>query len=251
MRTEHPTPDRIGALRKLWHIAFGDSEDFLDSFFGTAFACHRCLCIPEGETIAAALYWMDCSHAGQKLAYIYAVATHPDFRGRGLCKTLMTHTHQLLAKNGYQGVLLVPQDAGLRRMYGKMGYRDVGGQERISCEAGTDTLPIRAIGAVEFASLRRCLLPAGGVLQEGEGLDFLAGQLQFYTGDRFLLAAYAQGETLYGMELLGNADAAPGILNALGLSRGVFRVPGQTPFAMFLPLSGTAVPPTYFGFAFD
>ena len=59
-------------------------------------------------------------------------------------------------------------------------------------------------------------------------------------------------DTLVGLELLGNAAEAPGILMALGLAYGRFRIPGgDEPFAMFLPLKEGASAPGYFGFAFD
>ena len=57
---------------------------------------------------------------------------------------------------------------------------------------------------------------------------------------------------LWGLELLGNKEAAPGILKALGCMKGRFRTPGKDqPFAMYLPLTETAEKPAYFGLAFD
>ena len=54
------------------------------------------------------------------------------------------------------------------------------------------------------------------------------------------------------MELLGNREAAPGILKTLGCIRGKFRTPGEEmPFAMFLPLKEDAPVPSYLGHAFD
>ena len=68
----------------------------------------------------------------------------------------------------------------------------------------------------------------------------------------FLLAAEHDGDSLTGMELLGNAAAAPGILGALGFSRGHFRTPGTAlPGAMFRPLRAGADAPGYFGLIFD
>jgi hypothetical protein len=58
MRIEYPREDQIPELRKLWKAAFGDTEAFLDQFFGTAFSLDRCRCIGTGEQIVAALYWL-------------------------------------------------------------------------------------------------------------------------------------------------------------------------------------------------
>lgn len=86
-----------------------------------------------------------------------------------------------------------------------------------SCDAG-EAVAVRPISAVEFARLRREYLPPDGVIQEGASLSYLKCYAAFYAGGDFLLAAEHDGDSLTGMELLGNAAAAPGILGALGFS---------------------------------
>ncbi len=252
MFTDYPSDRHSHQLRQLWKTAFGDTDAFLDSFFRTAFSPERCRCVLEENRVAAVLYWFDCTVENRKFAYIYAVATHPDFRNRGLCRKLMDDTHSLLASRGYAGAVLVPQKESLRSMYARMGYRDAGRLDTISCTAGETATPLRAVGAEEFARLRRQLLPVSSVVQEQENLAFLAEQLQFYAGDGFLLAAYTEKEVLHGMELLGDTSAGPGIVRGLNCTGGQFRTPGTTvPFAMFRPLTEDAPEPAYFGFAFD
>ena len=238
-------------LRSLWQLAFGDSEEFIGSFFDTAYAPERCRVIARSDRVAAALYWLDAEHAGQKFAYIYAVATHPDFRNQGLCRQLMEETHAVLTGQGYSGALLMPAEEGLRQMYGKMGYRECCNVSEFSCKAGAP-VPARSVEKDEYARLRRDFLPDGGVIQEGENLDYLATYANFYAGSDFLLAAAPQNGRLHGIELLGNRKAAPGILAALGYGEGTFRTPGEDiPFAMFRPLKENVKSPRYFGLAFD
>lgn len=242
-----PDASHIPGLRQLWKLAFGDSDAFLDSFFETAYSSERCCCIADGDAVAAALYWFGCQWEGRKLAYIYAVATHPDYRGRGLCRKLMGDTHALLARQGYDGVLLVPQEPGLRNMYAAMGYRDATRVCQFRCEAGEKTA-LSAVDGETYAKLRRQYLPEGGVIQEKENVAFLARYAKFYAGEDFLVAV--SGEQI--VELLGNASKAPGILGTLGLAFGNFRMPGgDTPFAMFLALKENVPVPSYFGLAFD
>ena len=165
---------------------------------------------------------------------------------------LLADTHEHLRRLGYTAVVLVPAEEGLRQMYGKLGYRDCTTASEFSCTPGSSPLSIRAIQADEYANLRRQLLPLRGMVQEEENLAFLAAQAQLFAGEDFLLAAYSDGDTLVGMELLGNRDAAPGILRALGFAQGRFRIPGQDkPFAMVHPLTEDCILPDYFGFAFD
>lgn len=252
MVTEHPGKERIAGLRQLWKLAFGDTDDFLDSFFGKGFSPDRCLCAVDGERVAAALYWFDCSCFDRKYAYLYAVATHPDYRNRGLCRSLMADTHAHLEARGYAGAVLVPQEENLRKLYGSMGYQNAGTVSEITSTPAETAVSLRQIDGEEYACLRRQYLPSGGVIQEGESIAFLAEYAAFYAGADFLLAANREDGFLWGMELLGNREAAPGILKALGCVRGRFRSPGEElPFAMFLPLKADAPAPEYFGHAFD
>lgn len=250
MENRNPAPGHIPGLRRLWKEAFGDTDAFLDVFFGTAFSPDRCMCAAEEDQVNAALYWFDCHLDGRKYAYIYAVATAKSSRGQGLCHRLMDAAHSRLRETGYAGALLVPQEASLRRFYGGMGYRDAGGTALVSAAAGDRAASLRAIGREEFALRRRALLPEGGLIQEGENLLFLEQQVRFFAGDGFLLAAWEDKGVLHGEEYLGDPAALPGILKALDCREGTFRMPGREPFAMFLPLTEDAAPPAYFGFCF-
>lgn len=83
MRPDHPHPALIPGLRKLWQEAFGDTEEYLDGFFRLAYSPENCLCIGEGDIVHAALYWLDMTCRGERIAYIYAVATAKNRRGEG------------------------------------------------------------------------------------------------------------------------------------------------------------------------
>ncbi|MBQ8579798.1 MAG: GNAT family N-acetyltransferase [Oscillospiraceae bacterium] len=251
MQIEYPVPAAEPRLKKLWQLAFGDSEEFIDRFFSTGYSADRCRCIRIGEEIAAALYWLDCEYEGQKMAYIYAVATHPEHQGRGLCRALMEDTHRVLTEQGYGAALLMPAGESLRQMYGKMGYRDATYVSEFTCTPG-EPVSVRKIGKEEYAALRRCYLPENGARQEGSSIEYLASYSDFYAGEDFLLAAVPEGHSLIGIELLGSRDAATGILAALGYSEGSFRAPGaDRPFAMLRPLKTDVKNPGYFGLVFD
>ena len=253
MRIDIPSPDNIPGLRALWREAFGDTDEFLDIFFATAFSPERCRCITEGERVVAALYIFDCEYEHRRIAYIYAVATAASHRGRGLCRTLMNETHRQLKDLGYMGCILVPGSAELFELYRKMGYSVCSHIGFLEAAAHSTPIDIRDIDKDEYAALRRHYLPSGGVIQENESLAFLASQASLYAGDDFVLAVQKHKDTLYSPELLGNVDRAPGIVRALGCSKGKFRIPGtQKPFAMYLPLCDQGLTaPSYFGLAFD
>ena len=249
MRIDHPVTTQIHALRQLWQEAFGDTDAFLDGFFDWVFSPDRCRCIFAGKEAAAALYWLDCDYNGEKLAYLYAVATAKASRNQGLCRKLMEDTHALLQARGYAGTVLVPGDAGLFAMYEKMGYVTLSCMDTLTVCSSAPTA-LKTVAPEEYAAARKNLFPTGGVVQEKENLALLTLCANLYAGDGFLLAARKEGDTVIGLELLGDSTKAAGISAALGASKGQFRIPGTKPFAMYYPLSD-APKPAYFGLAFD
>jgi predicted N-acetyltransferase YhbS len=247
MRADYPTPEQLPALRRLWVEAFEDDDAFLDGFYNTGFSSDRCRCICIDGQVAAALYWFDCRCRGAAMAYIYAVATAKAFRGQGLCRALMADTHRHLQNLGYAGCILVPGEPELFSMYETMGYTPFSGMDAITCEAGEGVF-LQEVSPEEYGRLRQTYLPRDGVLQDG--IAFLATYAALCAGNDFIAACIDCGSTLFAAELLGNTDAAPGIVAALGKAQGTFRVPGTGKFAMYHPLTDTPAP-GWFGLAFD
>lgn len=249
MKIDYPTQEQTEALRQLWQEAFGDDDAFLDLFYAQGFSPDRCRCVTVDGQLAGALYWFDCNFQGRPVAYLYGIATAKAFRGKGICRTLMENTQNHLKYLGYGGIVLVPAEDGLFRMYEKMGYSVCSSVIEFTCYP-EDAVALRAIDATEYCRLRREFLPEGGILQEGDGIAFLSGMADFYAGEDFLVAVN-RDHKFFAPELLGNAQAASGILAALGKKEGRFRCPGtERSFAMFRNLSDMPAP-AYFGLAFD
>lgn len=244
MKFDHPCPAQIPQLRQLWQEAFGDTDTFLDHFYGTAFSFDRCLCANENDRIVAAAYWFDCG----EYAYIYAVATAKAHRGKGISHQLMANIHRILTAQGFAGCILVPGEESLRHFYRTMGYENCGGVTEFDAAASTP-LSLQKLTQQEYAARRRAYLPDGGVVQEGVSLDFLSCWAEYFEAPNALLAAAWEDGKLLVLELLGDPESAPGIVAALRAESGWFRAPGQAPFAMHRPLTHKKVP-KYFGFCF-
>lgn len=250
MTVAEPQTHQESQLRELWKQAFGDSDAFLDGFFATGFAPQRCRCITWNDRVAAALYWFDCLWEGKKLAYIYAVATAEDFRGKGFCRKLMEDTHRHLESLGYAGCVLVPGSRSLFDMYEKMGYRSFSPrlwQEMTAGEKGQ----VRALTPQEYARKREKRLPAGAVIQEGAALSYLATFAGFYESDGCLFCGGGENVFLF-QEFFGSMEQVPGLLAALGAAAGRVPIPGEgQDYAMFCPLTDSEEIPGYFGLALN
>lgn len=256
MTIDFPTPSLVPQLRALWQEAFGDSEAYLDSFFSAGYDPRRAMCAVQDGVALSAVYWFHCTLRGKKIAYLYALATAKAYRGRGIAHQLMDAVHAHLEQQGCEGVLLVPGDKALFAFYEAIGYTARTQIREFVCTGAAEEVQLRRIDTEEYARQRRELLEfleEGGVIQEEENLTLLATQADFYAGQNFLLAARAEGDTLVGLELLGDIQTAPGIVQALGFASGSFRTRGiGSDFALYRPLGGSRLDaPTYFGLAFD
>ena len=250
MKIDYPHRSQLPQLKQLWTESFGEGA-YWELFFEQVFSSDRCRCITIGDQVAAALYWLDCRCFDLPMAYLYAVATDKKHRRQGLCRAPMTDTHTHLKSLGYAGCLLVPGENSLCSMYASMGYQTATTLREWECVPGQIPAAMHRVDAAEYARLRRRLLPEGSVLQEGDSLTLQDALYQFYDGGDFLLCWGKNDRGPLGIELLGNTEAAPGILAALRQPKGTFRAPGTgRPFAMYYPLSDAAVP-SYFCFAFE
>lgn len=253
MKIDHPKNCDITVLRDIWKEAFGDTEVFLDLFFKTAFKPENALAVFEGDVAVSMLYWFDCEYCGEKIAYVYAVATAKKYRGKGICKAMLENLHKLLKARAYEGALLVPGNKKLFEFYKKLGYITCCSVDYFECDASNQKTEIRIITKSQYAKLRREYLPKRSVVQEKENLDFLATYASFYTGENFLLAAYKDKNKLTGVEYLGDKAKAKDVVSALGCIEGTFMMPGNgTEFAMYHSIGTRGLlPPKYFGLAFN
>lgn len=228
-------------LKKLWKTVFGDSDFFIDTFFREAFSPDRCRFIEEHGSIISVLYWLDCEYEGGKLAYIYAVATDPAHRGKGLASRLLKQTHAHLKTLGYAGAVLKPA-AGLFPFYARLGYVNSGCVDYFDAQADpVASVSLRKLSVEAFALLRRKFLPKNAVIQEGETLRFLHRFASFYAAEDALIAVDDESASI--VEYLGNPLSAPAILAALGIPHAHIRTPGKdTQFTMFYPLNCTKKP---------
>lgn len=124
MEIKQPTSNDLTRLKLLFSEAFGDDGTFNDTFFECAYSPSRAMTAKEDEALVGMLYWFDCEYSGGKLAYIYAVATAKQYRGRGVCKALMEFTHAHLSALGYIGAILKPAEDSLFDFYSRLGYKN-------------------------------------------------------------------------------------------------------------------------------
>lgn len=248
MIIKNPESRDISLLRQLWKNAFGDTDAFLDKFFETGFSFDRCRILTVDGNLAAGLYWFDCLWDGKKVAYLYAVATDEAYQNKGLCRALMEDTHRHLKQSGYHGAALVPGNEGLFSLYEKFGYRSFCPMETKKVPGKAAGISLQEIDADTYNALRKSLLPADSLLQEGATLSFLATFAKFYQGDNCLLSAYEENGILHICEYFGQESTLGNIAKATNAEFAVARIPGgNKPTAMYLDFTGEESLPEYLG----
>ena len=116
-------PDEI-ACKELWQKAFGDSDEFVDSFLMRHYSRQRMLSVECDGRLAAMLHILPFESEAGRTSYIYGVATDPEYRGRGLASQLMHEALRLCDERGDEAVFLIPTpgQAWLRDFYGRFGF---------------------------------------------------------------------------------------------------------------------------------
>jgi len=170
------------ALRGLWETVYGPEKAFTDRFFREIYRPGSAAVAEEEGKIVSAAYVIGFGDA----RYIYAVGTHPAYRGRGFGKAVT-----LLAADGAPAYLC-PADDGLRDWY----VREMGA-ECACCRPVFDPPgDLRPISAGEYAGRREALLEGRPhTVYPREVLDLFALYGAFYADGAGGIRAMEDGET--------------------------------------------------------
>lgn len=113
-------------LKTLWKTCFGDSDEFVNLFFQKIYKPENCLYIAENGAIISAVYMLPYTMTwyGNVLpvGYIYAAATHPDYRNRGVMRKLLEQAFWKMKERGDFLTVLIPAEPWLFGYYEKSGY---------------------------------------------------------------------------------------------------------------------------------
>lgn len=118
----HLHPDEL-ACKALWQEAFGDGDDFVDSFLIRYYSRRRALTVEEQGQTVAMLHLLPFDTELGRTTYIYGVATARSARHHGLASQLMRQAMTLIAERGDDAAFLIPTpgEEWLRTFYEGFG----------------------------------------------------------------------------------------------------------------------------------
>ncbi len=180
-------------IKSLWKTVFGDTDQYISLFFEERFDPSQCVVAVSGEKIAAMLFLLpfvlkqpDAEYQGR---YIYAVATHPDFRRRGISTALLDFAHQKAKNEGAALSALVPAGETLFDYYGKRGFETEFYKRELEILPDNDAdAELTAVSLEDMISLRRKSFSGSRAF-----VDWDERALMYQQRENLLLG----GETLY------------------------------------------------------
>ena len=187
MDTRLSLPADIPALRALWSLAFGDDGAYVDNFFHTYYRPERVLVLEEEGQVRSMTAWFDTAfvvpgRGRSRAAYLYAVATHPDCRGKGLAARLLKGADGYFRSLSIPAVTTVPAEPSLHNFFGANGFRECFVHQsqvsRLDAERAPSppTLSLEALSPADYGALREELLgDIPHILYPEDALAYQAG----------------------------------------------------------------------------
>ena len=209
MITVRPSvPEDVPAQRELWKLAFGDPESYIDNFYRTYYRPERVVVLEEDGAVRSMTAWFDTAFAvpgrGEyRAAYLYAVATHPDCRGRGLAGKLLAGADEYFRSLHIPAVTTVPAEPSLHNFFGANGFRECFTFRQAAPVPGEKLLRpfgLEPVGVRLYGQLREAILKdTPHIAYPPDALEYQLGCCRL-SGGGLYLAETAQGAALLCIE---------------------------------------------------
>lgn len=110
--------DDLKQIKSLWLNVFAGDDDKTVEYFYKNCVHKKCLGAFCDDKPVSMLFLVDCCYCEKKGAYVYAVCTLPEFRGRGISGSLIEYSKSL----GYDFLWLIPASESLFCFYSRFGF---------------------------------------------------------------------------------------------------------------------------------
>jgi ribosomal protein S18 acetylase RimI-like enzyme len=183
----------------IWKTCFGDGDAYINFFLDKLFVPQHCLLYTLDGEAAAMLHLLPMIYnGGDKQAdaqYIYAAATMPEYRRRGIMGELIDFAATLGADNGRVFTVLMPANEGLYEYYQKCGFSTAFYVKR--AQMGRGELEKLAAGAPPLKDIQfdaglifrqRAIYFKPAVLWGFEMFEYIADEWRFSGGKIFAWA---------------------------------------------------------------
>ena len=113
-------------VKTLWELCFDDSQAFIDLYFRLRHKDEITMTIQDGEEVVSALqmipYPMTFCDKEIRTSYISGACTHPDHRGNGAMRELLSQAFERMTNEGVMLSTLISAEPWLFDYYARLGY---------------------------------------------------------------------------------------------------------------------------------
>ncbi len=108
--------------RRLWMECFGDEREWVDRFLIEHSTEENTFIHKEQGAVVAMLHLVELQTEVGRTAYLYAIATAAEWRGRGLATKLVGEAVEAARERGYDAAAVIPADESLVGFYRWLGF---------------------------------------------------------------------------------------------------------------------------------
>ena len=119
-----PNNSDIPKLKTLWHNIFEDDPKDIDEFFKILFMHKNTLICKANDKVVSMLYMLPYEHS----IYLYALATLPNYRGRGIMTSLINEAFKIAKAKNAKALFLIPA-TGMEEYYKQFGFAPYNGSK--------------------------------------------------------------------------------------------------------------------------
>lgn len=231
-------------LKKLWKLAFGDEDAYIDHFFTRYYTPERMLVLEENGSVRAMTAWFDMPLAladGTLVpsAYLYAVATHPDCRGKGFAGRLLSFAARWLKEQGFSCLTTVPARPDLHLFFGQNGFEEHFAlyQREYHPTQAAIPAPLAAVDVARYNDLRKALLQntdhiaySPEAMHYQQGVCALSGGNLYRIGEDSCACVEVAGDEVFVKELLCPEQEQNAALAAIAKAHPARRYRVRTPY---------------------
>jgi len=202
----------LQSLQDLWVSVFGDNEELVRNILiilpsiGTCFVCSY-----QNKVISMSFVFRGLKYNGKELAYIYAVATSPNFRKMGLAEKVVNECINYANKNGIHCISIAPASEHLFEWYERIigtKYKILCSKTEIPFSNSFEYINIESINTSAYLDKRNLFLAKNDTvifplpyfeIENQICLTYGGGLYSFSDG---IAACYTDGQTLHIKELI-------------------------------------------------
>lgn len=114
--------DEMRDIIRIWKNSFGETDLSVYTFLSRYYFDHCTMVEKADGHVVSMVFMIPCQTPFGLAAYLYGIATLPEYRHQGISSKLIRQMLEKCRQNGAVFTFLIPEDEELKEYYAKFGY---------------------------------------------------------------------------------------------------------------------------------